>query len=95
MSRLLLRVEDRFYIEKRGLLLAPLLDSCQCEGIPMSINVQLHKPDGAVLAAIAKIGIMFDCNRPLVLILPGLKAADVPVGTEIWFDLSMASSKQG
>jgi hypothetical protein len=91
MYQFLLQVEDRFAIAKRGLLLAPTFDDNKCGRLPTTFAVELHRPDGKVISAHAKINIIFDAGHPLCMVPPGLEPHDVPIGTEVWVEKTETS----
>lgn len=86
----LLTVEDIFDIPGRGLIVVPgpLVDSF---ALPKETSVTLKRPDGQVLDATASITFHFQTPPPkehrLSVILKGPAKRDVPIGTEIWFEI--------
>lgn len=85
LMELLLRVEDRFMLTGRGLVLAPDLT------LPLGkhnsvLAVIVERPDGTRLLAEAEL--CLDHFRPggykLLAYLPTLTKADVPVGSRVW-----------
>ncbi len=78
-------VEDRFAVDGRGLVLAPDVPLPPGGHIP-ALTVIVERPDGTRLLAEAELRL--DHFRPggykLVVCLPALKKADVPVGSRVW-----------
>ncbi|MDB6058524.1 MAG: hypothetical protein JWO95_2368 [Verrucomicrobiales bacterium] len=85
----LLAVEDTFLIEQRRLMVTPSVVGY--EG-PTSFSVVLRKPNGDEFSAIAELAFLrFNPPRPgheLACLLKGVAKDDVPIGTEIWTDIS-------
>ena len=88
--RLLLVVQDTFFIAGRGLIVAPDLDLGQ--GFQQRFVVELRRPDRTTLQAevIAEVPFIVPLNpeepRWLrhMLHFPGLTKVEVPIGTEVW-----------
>ncbi len=82
---LLLRVEDRFMLTNRGLVLAPDLPLPHGKQSPV-LAVIVERPDGTRLSTEAELRL--DHFRPggykLIVYLPALEKADVPVGSRVW-----------
>jgi len=82
---LLLRVEDRFLLAGRGLVLAPdlPLPYGECNSV---FTVIVERPGGTRLQAQAELRL--DHFRPggykLIVHLLGLDKTDVPVGSKVW-----------
>ena len=85
----LLKVEDTFLIEGRGLVVVPgpAIEDVRGSG---DISVELRCPDGTRLVALLNLSPVFQTPPPLVhrwaCIFRTLRKEDVPVGTEIWCD---------
>lgn len=82
---LLPSVEDRFMLTGRGLVLAPDLPLPHGKHNP-AIAVIVERPDGTSLPTEAELRL--DHFRPggykLIVYLPALEKADVPVGSKVW-----------
>ncbi|OWQ77101.1 hypothetical protein CEE57_01690 [Stenotrophomonas maltophilia] len=85
LMELLLCVEDRFALDGRGLVLAPDAP-LPSSGYPPALTVIVERPDGTRLLAEAELRL--DHFRPggykLIVCLPALKKAHVPVGSRVW-----------
>lgn len=85
LMELLLCVEDRFALDGRGLVLAPDVP-LPPSGHPPALAVIVERPDGTRLLAEAELRL--EHFRPggykLIVCLPALKKADVPVGSRVW-----------
>ncbi len=90
MARLLITVEDTFYIKKgRGVVPAPGIIPFADERIFAGAPILLRRPDGTTQRW--KIGGIEMPNPPpprgdIFILLSGLTKEDVSIGTEIWSD---------
>ncbi len=94
MNGILLKVEDRFQIKGRGIILAPFLPLTY--KLPKSAIVTLKLPDLSVLKVEADFPIPFLCfsdpqllsqyRGEYVCLLKNIDKEAVPVGTEVWLD---------
>jgi hypothetical protein len=89
MPRSLIVVEDRFFIERRGLVLFPGIVPRAEERVRTGDPIVLKMPDGSRLDwAIGGI-VRMQCSssRPkdeIFILVRGLNKDDLPVGTEVW-----------
>ena len=85
---LLLKVEERFQIRGRGVVLEPGLPVEF--GAPQRLSVRLVRPDGterttqAVVEYALASGPNLTRREWCALVLPGLTKEDVPIGTEVF-----------
>jgi len=85
-TRRLLTVEDRFFIEGRGVLVAPGPLPGEYPA-PSQLAVELRLPSGATRRAVARLAFDTEAGsneHPLLCTLVGLTRDDVPLGTEVW-----------
>ena len=86
--RLLVTIEDTFEIRARGLLVLPTLD--EREARPNRFELELRKPSGETVRAMAYLQVPFISPRPpelrAQLMILGVSKMDVPIGTELWID---------
>ena len=91
MLKLLMTVEDSFQIAGRGLVVVPGPLTEEFAG-PASLNVDLCRPDGSTVHALLLIQHQFQTppspERRWACVFATLSKQDVPVGTEIWVELS-------
>ncbi len=89
--RKLLTVEETLLISGRGLAIAPALSEDVARTMLSSFPVELVKPDGSVLEATFTVAQAFgtgaDNPKPFGL-LRNLNKEDVPVGTEVWYEIA-------
>ncbi|MFL6258145.1 MAG: hypothetical protein ACJ76Y_00415 [Thermoanaerobaculia bacterium] len=88
--RLLLTVEDTFEIRERGLIVVPEPFLGDFKG-PVEFPVELRRPDGSRKDAILSLQYEFNIPPPkerYACIFRDLSKAEVPIGTEIYFDSS-------
>lgn len=91
--RLLLTVEDTFLFSKQGLIVLPSPQPSEYSGLATKLGVILIKPDGSELQAfmhfiLVRVSPPPVGTCPLGCVLEKLSKADVPIGTEIWYDKS-------
>lgn len=83
LIRLILTVEDTFSIRERGVVLAPPLPASETR--PRRFAVELHRPDGSVVWAMALVEIAISGQAYRAhLRLPDIAKSDVPLGTKVW-----------
>lgn len=77
----LFKVQDRFMITGRGLILVPGLGDKKA-----SINdtIKIVRPDNSIIETKIK-GISFSLNRD-ILVESNLTKDDVPIGSEVWLN---------
>jgi hypothetical protein len=87
MRRCLLKVEDRFLIAGRGVIVVPGITPSDEERFQVGDPILLCRPDGTTLDW--QIGGIRILHRPVPqpdfpILLTGLTKDDIPIGTEIW-----------
>jgi len=87
MARRLFTVEDRFYIDGRGLIPVPGIVPEHGERYRVGDPIELRRPDGSVLRT--RIGGIEMINptpqrSDTIILLRECTKDDVPVGTEVW-----------
>ena len=91
MPKLLMTVEDSFQIASRGLVVVPGPLAAEFAG-PASLSVELRRPDGSMLHAPLLIEHQFQSppstERRWACVFAMLSKQDVPVGTEIWVEVT-------
>jgi hypothetical protein len=75
----LFKVEERFMVTGRGLVLGPGLGDKKAS---TNDNIVIVRPDKTTLKAVIR-GISFNANRD-ILVGNNLVETDVPIGSEIW-----------
>src|SRR3954470_8352618 len=85
--RLLLVVQDTFAVSGRGLTVVPDVDLGS--KFQSHITVELRRPDGTTIRAVALAQVPFITPAPQrrphhVLTFATLTKDDVPIGTEVW-----------
>ena len=87
--RLLCKVEDAFYVSRRGCVIVPTFS----EGLDFRIrakdHIELRTPDGRVLETYI-VSLEFATRREspsrmVIMLPPDIAKQDVPIGTEVWF----------
>jgi hypothetical protein len=77
----LFKVEERFMVTGRGLILVPGLgEKRAC----INDKIKIVRPDNSTIETSIK-GISFNLNRD-ILVGSGLVKNDVPVGSEVWLN---------
>ncbi len=89
MMKLLLTVEDTFLINARGLIVVPAPRIHEVRG-PGDLEVELVLPDGqrrkATLTLLHEFLFPTPAIRRWGCVFRSLAKADVPIGTEVWYD---------
>jgi hypothetical protein len=94
MRKFLLKVEDTFYIQGRGLILAPTLPLSL--KLPKQAILELKKPDATAIKVSANFTVPFlhftdpeqiDKHQPsYICIVKSVDKESVPIGTEVWLE---------
>jgi hypothetical protein len=95
VTSLLLKVTDTFAITGRGLIVVPEPPENTFSG-PTKIHVELRRPDGSILRQDMSVSWGFQTpsrkNQGWTCTFLSATKADVPIGTEIWYDPSPNTS---